>query len=224
MHTNTWIPVYVNEVCQVRNVLEMSIEIYKHCLFTSGTIHWTQQGLECLFYGMLKACQLHNTSATWNFTLSHTHTHTHKHAHTHTHTHTHTHSNVHRWKKQTNESHAFPKPHLNNCMHICTFKQQWFYINRHTKHFLYKQKHSFKVHRLRHHLLSCTLLVLHTFLSSMHSSRCSPDATHHWPFILQTKKSMFIPIAWAHTPTRLQREAEMRKGIKKLLFSPLLWP
>lgn len=76
---------------------------------------------------------------------------------------------------------------------------------------------------LRHHLLSCSLLVLHTFLSSMHSSRCSPDATHHWPFILHTKKSMFIPTAWAHTPTRLQREAEMREGIKKPLFSTLLW-
>lgn len=80
MHTNTGIPVYVNEVCQVRNVLGMSEEIYKPCLFTSGTIHWTQLGLECLFYGVLKTCQLHNTSATWNFTLSHTQTHTRSHA------------------------------------------------------------------------------------------------------------------------------------------------
>ena len=185
----------------------------------NNTLDTARTGMSLLWHAESMSVAQHICNMEFH-TFSHTHTPTNM----RTHTHTHTHSNVHRWKKQTNESHAFPKPHLNNCMHICTFKQQWFYINRHTKHFLYKQKHSFQVHRLRHHLLSCTLLVLHTFLSSMHSSRCSPDATHHWPFILQTKKSMFIPIAWAHTPTRLQREAEMRKGIKKLLFSPLLWP
>lgn len=31
----------------------------------------------------------------------------------------------------------------------------------------------------------CSVLVLHTFLSPMHSSRCSPDATHHWPLVLR---------------------------------------
>lgn len=77
--TITGMQVFVNEVCQVRNVLEMSGEIYKPSLFASGTIHWTQWGLECLFYGVLKSCQLHNTSATWNFTLSHTHKITHMH-------------------------------------------------------------------------------------------------------------------------------------------------
>lgn len=78
-NTSIGIPVHVNEVCQVRNVLDMNAEIYKPSLFTSGTIHWTQRGLECLFYSVLKACQLQNTSATWNFTLSHTHTFTHTH-------------------------------------------------------------------------------------------------------------------------------------------------
>lgn len=70
-HTNTHseMPVFVNELCQVRNVLKMSTEIYKPSLFTSGSIHWTQWGLECLFHGCkCVSCITH--PATWNFTLS----------------------------------------------------------------------------------------------------------------------------------------------------------
>lgn len=111
-HTNTGIPVYVNEVCQVRNVLEMSGEIYKLCLFTSGTIHWTQQGVECLFYDLLKACQLHNTSATWNFTLSHTHT------------------LEHDLLCQTDKK-TFPKTHSRHFVYVaCVSNPQGFWANR----------------------------------------------------------------------------------------------
>lgn len=51
----------------MRNVLEISGEIFKPSLFTLGSPHWTQCELECLFQAFVKAWQWRCTSATFYF-------------------------------------------------------------------------------------------------------------------------------------------------------------
>lgn len=59
------------------------------------------------------------------------------------------------------------------------------------------------------------LLVLHTFLTPMHSSRCLPDTGQHQAYILNADWSISNPSAPVHTTSSLQREAKKyRKELK----------
>lgn len=143
---------------------------------------------------MLKACQLHTTSATGNATLSHTH----KHIHVHTRTLLNIFSCYSLTQQCTHEDDAdrqitcIPKNVLKR-RHACLSSPQGFCTNRLSKPLeatptdRNTQYTALLLQDSLHHLLSSHLLVLHTFLSPIHSSRCSPNTVQHQPSILHTE-------------------------------------
>lgn len=111
---------------------------------------------------------------------------------------------------------CIPKNTLEKLHACCTFKQQGFCINRHTKHFLYKQKHSLQVHRL----ICATTCFLALSLSFTHSSLpCIPPGARPTPhttdpsYFIQKNPCLFL--LREHTLPRGCKESQKwGKGLK----------